>query len=166
MTLADLASLGSFVSGIAVLVSLVYLASQVRQGTKAARSQMHQSIVSGWLGVADLISGHADVFTRGLAADESRFTAMSDTDKLSFVTLAMAMFRHYENIYLQVQEGYVRQDDWAAWTRHLLMYFAMPGIKTMWKMRRSSFSPSFVAFVESAPPSPLSAPTDFFHEEP
>lgn len=164
MTLADLASLGSFVSGIAVLISLAYLASQVRQGTKATRSQMHQSIVSGWLGVADLISGHADVFARGLAADESAFAVMSDADKLAFITLAMAMFRHYENVYLQVREGYVHPEDWMAWTHHLRMYFAMPGIKTMWKMRRSSFSPSFVTFLESAPPSALSAPTDFFNE--
>jgi hypothetical protein len=37
MSLADLASLGSFISGIAVLVSLVYLAQQIRQSTKHSR---------------------------------------------------------------------------------------------------------------------------------
>ena len=43
MTLSDLASVGSFVSGIAVVVSLVYLALQVRHAHKAQRALMHQA---------------------------------------------------------------------------------------------------------------------------
>ncbi len=43
MTLSDLASIGSFISGIAVLVSLVYLAIQIRQSTRAQRAMGHQN---------------------------------------------------------------------------------------------------------------------------
>ncbi|HJW41548.1 MAG TPA: hypothetical protein VJ476_10015 [Rhizomicrobium sp.] len=162
MSLSDLASIGSFVSGFAVLLSLVYLASQVRQGTKATRSEIHQNILTGWLSTADLVTQHADVFARGLTANAEKLEAMSDAEKLIFVTVAMAMFRHYENVFLQNREGYVRSEDWDAWTRHLLMYFSMPGVQYWWKMRRSSFSPSFVAFLESSPPSSMPAPTDLF----
>jgi hypothetical protein len=63
---------------------------------------------------------------------------------------------------LQNREGYVRSEDWSAWTTHLLMYFNMPGVRYWWTMRRSSFSPTFVAFLESASPSSMPAPTDFF----
>src|SRR5215469_1826562 len=42
MSLSDLASLGSFVSGIAVLVSLIYVAVQLRQAAKHQRALMHQ----------------------------------------------------------------------------------------------------------------------------
>lgn len=45
MTLSDLASLGSFISGIAVLVSLIYLALQVRQAEKNQRAIIHQGRV-------------------------------------------------------------------------------------------------------------------------
>ena len=34
MTLSDLASIGSLISGIAVLISLIYLSLQVRQAEK------------------------------------------------------------------------------------------------------------------------------------
>ena len=43
MRLSDLASIGSFVSGIAVVVSLVYLALQVRHAQKTQRALMHQA---------------------------------------------------------------------------------------------------------------------------
>jgi hypothetical protein len=162
VTLSDLASIGSFVSAVAVLISLVYLASQVRQRTKATRSEIHQNILNGWLGAANLVAQHAEVFARGLAADAEKFDELSDADKLVFVTVAMGMFRHYENVYLQNREGYVRSEDWDAWTEHLLMYFNMPGVRYWWKLRRSSFSPAFVAFLESALPSSMPATTDFF----
>src|SRR5579862_4809924 len=42
MTLADLASIGSLISGVAVLISLIYLALQVRQAEKNQRALMNQ----------------------------------------------------------------------------------------------------------------------------
>ncbi|HUO88976.1 MAG TPA: hypothetical protein VMU08_07370, partial [Rhizomicrobium sp.] len=42
MTLSDLASLATLVSGIAVLVSLFYLSLQIRQNTRHSRALIHQ----------------------------------------------------------------------------------------------------------------------------
>jgi hypothetical protein len=42
MNLSDLAAIGSLVSGIAVLVSLVYLAQQTRQNSKHTRALIQQ----------------------------------------------------------------------------------------------------------------------------
>jgi len=41
MSLSDLASLGSFVSGVAVLASLIYLALQTRQNVKHTRALLN-----------------------------------------------------------------------------------------------------------------------------
>ena len=48
MSLSDLASLGSFVSGVAVLISLIYLALQVRQTEKNQQSLMQQGQALGF----------------------------------------------------------------------------------------------------------------------
>src|SRR5947209_18988379 len=129
MNLSDLASIGSFVSGVAVLISLVYLATQVRQAAKATRSEIHQNILHGWMGAGNLVATHAELFARATNSGAEEIEAMSDAEKLTFVTVAMAMFRHYENLYLQCREGYVRREDWNAWNQHLLMYFGMPGVQ-------------------------------------
>ncbi len=42
MTLSDIASIGSLISGVAVLVSLAYLALQVRQTERNQRASIHQ----------------------------------------------------------------------------------------------------------------------------
>jgi len=46
MSLSDLASLGSFVAGFAVLTSLVYLALQVRQSERNQQISIRHSRVS------------------------------------------------------------------------------------------------------------------------
>jgi hypothetical protein len=46
MTLENLASIGEIVSSIAVVISLVYLAVQIRSNTEAGRSATYQAIVS------------------------------------------------------------------------------------------------------------------------
>ena len=42
MSLSDLASIGSLLSGIAVVISLAYLAFQIRQNTRHQRASMQQ----------------------------------------------------------------------------------------------------------------------------
>ena len=43
MTIEQLGSLGEFLGSIAVLATLIYLAIQIRQNTKATRAQIHQA---------------------------------------------------------------------------------------------------------------------------
>ena len=57
MSLTDLASLGSFVSGVAVLISLIYLGIQTRQTSKHTKALILQNrvqrILSHHLAIAD-----------------------------------------------------------------------------------------------------------------
>ena len=46
MTLDQLAGIGEIIGGIAVVISLVYLAIQIRRNTEAERTSTYQSIVS------------------------------------------------------------------------------------------------------------------------
>lgn len=50
MTVAELGSIGEFISSIVVLITLVYLAVQVRQNTQHVRAQMGHD---GWLSTKD-----------------------------------------------------------------------------------------------------------------
>ena len=162
MTLSDLAELGSFISGIAVLVSLVYLASQVRQSAHATRSQIHQNILTGWLGVGTLVTQNANAFAAGIASTDQSFSAMSDADKLTYMATIFFYFKHFENSYLQYREGLVRPEDWAAWTNQMFMYWRMPGVQHWWKIRRETFSPAFVSFIETSPESSMLPTTGVF----
>ncbi len=46
MTIQDLGAIGSLIASIGVVVSLIYLAVQLRQNTQGIRTAAHQHIVS------------------------------------------------------------------------------------------------------------------------
>ncbi len=70
MTLNELGSLGEFISGLAVVVTLVYLALQIRHNTRAVRSSMHQDMVESTLRIAESVSDNPDVGRIVLKANE------------------------------------------------------------------------------------------------
>jgi hypothetical protein len=124
MTLSDLASLGSFVSGIAVLVSLIYLALQVRQAEKNQRAALNQGYVDRttenlrWLADAP----QAELITRVMAG-ELNFTSeevfrLSMAFRTSLLSTQDAFLQHraglidemtLENALLGLTRTYLRQ---------------------------------------------------------
>ncbi len=56
MTLNELGSLGEFVGAIAVVISLIYLAIQIRHNTRAVQSTTHQAVLDGILRVSASLS--------------------------------------------------------------------------------------------------------------
>ena len=46
MTIQDLGAIGELIASVGVVVSLIYLAVQVRQNTRGIRTSAHQHIIS------------------------------------------------------------------------------------------------------------------------
>ena len=55
MSLSDLASLGSFVSGLAVMISLIYLAVQIRQAERNQKAMIQQGRTARMVAGQDVI---------------------------------------------------------------------------------------------------------------
>src|SRR5215831_1269791 len=95
MSLSDLASLGSFVNGFAVLISLVYLALQVRQAKRnqqiAIRHSRVSRIVELHLGLAD--SSVADAWLHGSGSPQE----ITQAEVSQFINVCRALFFHFED---------------------------------------------------------------------
>ena len=166
MTLSDYSSIASLVSSAAVFVSLVFVGLQILQNTRAIRAQIHQNITDGWIGVCAIIADHSRAFAAGVASDETAFASMSDSDKTVYMSAIFSFFKHYENMYLQNREGFIREDDWAAWVSHMFMYWRMPGVQLWWKTRADAFAPEFRRFIETSSPSSMPTMIDVFGHRP
>jgi hypothetical protein len=74
MSLTDLAAIGSFVSGMAVLASLIFVGFQLRQNTKAIRAEASQAHAQNWQQITMQIAGSleaARIWRLGLNGIES-----------------------------------------------------------------------------------------------
>lgn len=150
MTLEAAFFVSQIIAAAAVVASLLFVGFEIRHGTRATRAQINQNIASGWFSVGPLIADSSRLFATGIRADERAFAAMSDEEKLSFGSALFVYFKHYENMYLQHQEGFIRTEDWQAWMTHMFLYWHMPGVQVWWRMRRGVFSPRFRQYIEAA----------------
>jgi len=95
MNLQDLGSLGEFVGSIAVVLSLLYLAVQIRQNTKTERTASRQTILDTFhAALWDL--GASSERQRVLKAGFANFETLSDGDKAIF---QLTILRFIGNLY-------------------------------------------------------------------
>jgi hypothetical protein len=73
MSIQDLGSLGELVGAVAVVLSLIYLATQIRQNTQATRAASYEDVAQGVRAFMALIAndeGVADIYLRGAATSD------------------------------------------------------------------------------------------------
>ncbi len=148
MDLDQLGSIGSIISGIAVVISLIYLAMQIRQNTEAERTSTYQSIVSDFGFMNNNLAGNAELSHMFVDALEN-YNKFDDEEKARISQMFFQIFRMFENMFYQQKKGYLDQDLWIGWKRLMLTYFARPGFQTWWEHRRVVYAEPFVEFLET-----------------
>ena len=146
--LEALGSIGDFVGGIGVLVTLIYLAVQIKQNTRSVRAAAAQQVLSGAAGFLEHITSDpilTDLFFRGAREPES--LAPSDRARLGLVMLAL--FRRFEAVFQQGERGILAGEDWAGLRMSMLVTAQLPYTRQWWPNVASLFSPSFSRFVEA-----------------
>jgi hypothetical protein len=140
MSLSDLASLGSFVSGIAVLVSLIYLALQIRQAEKNQRASIHQGRVGQSV---DRLLRFVEPellrpYMKGLYG---RDASTEELEFQQFVFAMAAIAREVQDLYFQNDLGLL--DDQSLRNHLVPLYAALrsPGGKAFWKLMRGTADP-------------------------
>jgi hypothetical protein len=146
MSLSDLASLGSFVSGFAVLVSLIYLALQVRQTKRNQQISIRHSrasrIVELQLALAD--SAVADAWLHGSWSPHE----ITHTELSQFLNLCRALFFHFEDSFYQREEGLLNDDAFETVVAGVELSARSPGWRAAWKMSRQNFGGRFLDFMD------------------
>ncbi len=138
MTLQDLGNIGEFVGAVGVIVSLVYLATQIRQNTRAVRSSAQQEIL-GYIsmsGIINLVTGDSDtasVYEVGLADSRD----LSRAERLRFSLLLTRFFYGFSRVYDLHRDGNLEPESWEAQKEILRWVIKQPGVKRWWPNARS-----------------------------
>jgi hypothetical protein len=147
MSLSNLAALGSFVSGFAVLISLIYLALQVRQTERNQQISIRHSRASRTvelhLALAD--PAVADAWLHGLGSPQE----ITQTELSQFINLCRALFFHFEDSFYQREEGLLNDDAFETVVAGARLLARSPGVRSAWRMARPNFGGRFLDFMDS-----------------
>ena len=142
MSLSDLAAVGSFVNGVAVLASLIFVGFQLRQNTQAVRAAASQAHSQNWQQITMSVVECADfahIWRRGLTDDE----------RVRFYAFAGATLRFFEGARLQWLHGQLDNEHWHNVEKTATDFAATSGYKAYWAQRHHWMSPQFQEWYEA-----------------
>ena len=153
MSLSDLAALGSFISGFAVLVSLVFLYFQLRQigaQVKQAEKNQQAAIRQGRSNRAVEIqlectdAGVAEAVSKGLRADEDMTTTQLD----QFNWWMRAACYHMDDSYYQHEDGLLSDLAFQSFEASVRSWVSLPGWRVGWRRNRSRYGKGLVEWID------------------
>lgn len=160
MSLSDWSSVASLVSSVAVFISLIYLAIQVRQAERNQQASIRQGRATRAVDII-LAAGdpaYADALSKGTAGD----AAISQVELGQFAAIYGAFLASGEDTFLQYREGLLSDAVFASFGESWRQTLAEPGVRALWKLRRHGFEAEFAAFMDKLmADAPSSAAGDF-----
>jgi hypothetical protein len=147
MDITTLAAWGEFLGGIAVVLSLVYLASQVQQNSKLLRASAASTTAQLHVAQNQIVIQDAEssrLFYRGI----EDLAALSKEDNQRFQTMIGIQVQAMHQSYEFHQRGIDSEASWY-WTQNGMRWFAaQPGFHAWWRENRSGYMPSFGKYVD------------------
>ena len=152
MSLSDLASLGSFVSGFAVLVSLVFLYFQLRQLSQqvwqAERNQQaaimqFRAAQAVNINMSGIDPSTSEALNKGSRGEEN----MSEITIRQFYQYWRASFFTWEDTFHQHSSGLYPETAFDS-LKNQRFHLENIGVRAQWRLQRRSFGPEFVAWMD------------------
>lgn len=146
MDISAWGAIGEVIGAAAVVVSLIYLANQVKYAARAAQVQAHQGVTQSGLQLNEMIVAHPDAWARGHAAPSS----LSPEDRITFhYILTSHLFQLVDLWHATANQSF----DEAIFQRWLVAVASMlktEGGAEFWDGARTLFIPELVSAIDEA----------------
>ena len=142
-----LGAVGEIVGAVAVILTLGYLAVQIRQNTRWLRASIADS---HYRGVVDWVTNMASdrELGRTYFVGIRRFDELAEEDQRQFFLLLYSQLKLYERLHYQFCQGNIEEELWnlEAASLHLLIH--SPVFEAWWEVRRPLFRQDFQREIE------------------
>jgi hypothetical protein len=140
-------NIGDFVGGIGVVVTLLYLAGQIRQNTRSVRSSAFEAAQRDLSEVIDHLSSDPELIR--IYFDGNRdFASFSQDDRRRYASFMAGFMRRYETLVYQTRVGNIDPKDWEGVRENLRETFQGAGTRAWWAGARSYFNSELQEYVE------------------
>ena len=146
MNIQDLGSIGELVAALATLLTLGYLAIQLKQNTSALKSQTFQQSSMDMSLTANSVSSDGEL-AKIIIKAENGIDSLSSDEKLRFHYWMLVAVRRFEAIYIQALYGSKEKDRIEGFETSILSLLSNVG-KEWWNLTKSAFSNDFIGYAD------------------
>ena len=144
MTLEDAAYIAEIVGVIVIVVTLIYLSMQIRQGAELLRSDSRQGQVAN-----DQDGVYKFVEHPELAKIFSQAETPSFAEKVKLNFWIIGQMRAREHEWLQYRSGALDEETWLSYRDVIFFLLGTHRARALWELCSSFFNPDFVEVVSA-----------------
>ena len=148
-----LGAIGELVGAAAVVLTLGYLAVQIRQGSKSSRQQSYYDLVTRRTNLLNKMV-ESDYVT-AIVIIGMRGDAMKEIEAQRFTSWSLNYVSHMQDVYLQWRAGLVEENVWLAERQFLAVLVELPGFAAWWQVATQYYLPEFISEVAKLEPIPV-----------
>jgi hypothetical protein len=141
------------IASLGVIISLFYLAAQVRQNTRSARAIVVDSLARSMHDLAFEIAQNDELLKLATTSLQD-WNSGTELERARFASFMLGYFKLFENAWFQMRKGTLERDQWEGYDAFLRSVWMHPPVKIWWSMRRTFFAPGFRQYVESCKEAP------------
>ena len=141
------AAIGQAVGALGVIVSVLYLAMQVREDARARRAETVHQQTGAHANALQAIAVSQDlaaIFTRGI----TEFETLGTVERARFSALLSYFMLHFQDSFFQHAEHHLDERVWQGIETPLSEMFAYPGVRAWWKTRAHHYSAKYRRLVD------------------
>ena len=141
-----ISAIGQLVGALAVVISVIYLAHEVRSNASATRLAAARATLDFLNRFTQQITEHADLAqlrNRGF----NDFESLEGVDRTRFGSYMHAVFRTVEDVYYQHLQGHLDSRVWRGIQVVVRELNAFPGVQAQWRSHSHWFDEEFAKFI-------------------
>ena len=144
-------AIGELVGAVAVVVSVLYLAWQVRRQVQEAQLAAIHEVSEGFregIAATFLDEQRAELFV----AAKDGVEELTEAQRLQFVAFIQRNYRVWEDAFYQRRQKRLDEPHWRSMERQYSALLSWPGVQWVWSIRRDFFTPEFREYVDGLEP--------------
>jgi len=141
-----LGAIGEIVGAVAVVLTLGYLAVQIRQNTRVFQSSTEQAQADAHTRCLSLIAQDPDLtrlYLRGASGD-----SLDREESLRFGFLLHVVFSQVQAAFFHYRQGTLSPEQWVPPSRVAAWWISSPGARAWWAEGKTVYREEFVQLVE------------------
>lgn len=142
-----LSALGTILGSATVFVTLIFLAIQTRQNTKALRSASFHQIRESFSEIPLVIAQDREIASL-LVKVSSAPNELTTEEVLRYEMLLLTIIRRAESAYFQSSEGALHEDSWRGISETCKSALADEIARSWWDRTKNRFNDSFCVVID------------------
>jgi len=149
MTLEQLGSLGEFIGAMAVVVSLIYVALEIRSNSRSTRLAALQTAMESSQRIIELPARDRDL-ARVIRIGSNDPDSLTEDEYAQYRYWLVLSLRSTENMFVQYKAGALDEETWIARSGTVKWMMDTPGGRKVWASTSNRYLVDFQEWMDSS----------------